>query len=437
MSTASPCCRTAWVAIAVLFLAIAAAPVTAQGAEPVFGQPTVDSAGSHAPITRALQQLIEEQPEVGELLAQSIAAAAKVNPDLETNPVQTLAAYYAFIDESSKLIPQQIVDNPPELIRDQILQLICYFHFLVDQPLDALADQGLYRNTVQYAPPFSNWLRDFTITWGQFLNTEASWTQATYQQFLADPSFGLTRDWYESPTRWSTFNQFFARYLRDPSVRPIAAPDDPRVVTAPADSVPQGVWPIDEQSRIQVEGGLRVKLARFYSIPELLGPDTAYADSFAGGVLTHTFLNVNDYHRYHFPVGGTVKEISKIQQNVALEVTWNAETGRYEPVVSTGWQFAQTRGVVIVDTGNTGLVALIPMGMAMVSSVQFEDVVKAGSNHAKGAMLGNFLFGGSDFVMVFQQQADFTLAAPQEPDGEGYAHLLMGAAYGTIAGGGQ
>jgi phosphatidylserine decarboxylase len=418
-------------------LAVAAAPVQAQGAAPVPGQPTTDSALAHAPITRALRQLIEEQPEVGELLAQSIAAAAKVNPDPRTNPVQTLPEYFAFIDESSKLIPRQIVANPPELIRDQILQLICYFYFLVDQPLDALADKGLYKNAIQYAPPFSDWLRDFTIAWGQFLNTEASWTQATYQQFLADPSFGLMRDWYESPTRWSTFNQFFARYLRDPSVRPIAAPDDPRVVTSPADSVPQGVWPIDEQSRIQVEGGLGIKLARFYSIPELLGPDSAYSDAFAGGVLTHTFLNVNDYHRYHFPVGGTVKEINQIQRNVALEVTWNAETGRYDPVDSTGWQFSQTRGLVIVDTGDTGLVALIPMGMAMVSSVQFEDDVAVGEHHAKGDMLGNFLFGGSDFVMVFQQQAGFALTAPREPVGDGYAHLLMGAAYGTMAGGGQ
>jgi hypothetical protein len=97
-------------------------------------------AQEHAPITRQLQALIEAHPEVGDLLTQSIAAAAKVNPDRATNPVQTLPEYYAFI-----------------------------------------------------------------------------------------------------------------------------------VVASPADSVPQGVWPIDGQSRIQVDGGLRVKLARFFSIPTPLG----------------------------------------------------------------------------------------------------------------------------------------------------------------------
>ncbi|WP_295386097.1 phosphatidylserine decarboxylase [uncultured Thiodictyon sp.] len=412
--------RSTWLTAVLMLLALLALPVLAQ---------------EHAPITKQLQALIESQPQVGDLLTQSIAAAAKVNPDRATNPVQTLPEYFDFIDEATKLIPQQIVANPPRMIRDQILQTICYFYFLVDQPLDALKDKGLFDNTIQYSAPFSTWLRDFTISWGGFLDTEPSWTQATYQQFLADPSFGLMNNWYESPARWTTFNQFFARYLRNPSVRPIAAPDDPAVVTSPADSVPQGVWPIDAQSRIQVEGGLQVKLSRFYSIPTLLGPDSAYADAFAGGVLTHTFLNVNDYHRYHFAVGGTVKELNQVRQNVALEVTWNPATRRYDPVDSTGWQFSQTRGVVIVDTGDHGLVALIPMGMAVVSSVKFEPGVTVGSTHKKGEMLGNFLFGGSDFVMVFQRQAGFELTAPKDPiNPNAYAHLLMGEAYGKLAG---
>lgn len=414
--------RSAWLAAVLMLLALMALPV-----------PVPVSAQEHAPITKQLQALIEAQPQVGDLLTQSIAAAAKVNPDRVTNPVQSLPEYYAFIDEATKLIPQQIVANPPSMIRDQILQNICYFYFLVDQPLDALKHKDLFNNTIQYSEPFSTWLRNFTKSWGRFLDTEPSWTQATYQQFLADPSFGLMRDWYESPTHWTTFNQFFARYLSSPSARPITAPDDPTVVTSPADSVPQGVWPIDAQSRIQVDGGLPVKLARFFSIPELLGPHSAYGDAFAGGVLTHTFLNVNDYHRYHFAVGGTVKELNQIQQNVALEVSWNPKTRRYDPIDSTGWQFTQTRGVVVVDTGEFGLVALIPMGMAVVSSVKFEPGVKVDSTHKKGEMLGNFLFGGSDFVMVFQPKAGFVLTAQKDPiDQNDYAHLLMGEAFGTM-----
>ena len=145
---------------------------------------------------------------------------------------------------------------------------------------------------------------------------------------------------------------FFSKYLKSRDRRPIASPDDPAVVVAPADSVPQGVWAIDSNSRIRVEGGLQVKLATFYSIKELLGDDSKYRDAFANGILTHTFLNVNDYHRYHFGVGGTVLETMIISQNVALEVVWSQEQGKYVPIDSTGWQFTQTRGYVILDTGN-------------------------------------------------------------------------------------
>ncbi|KAA6186211.1 phosphatidylserine decarboxylase [Thiohalocapsa marina] len=392
----------------------------------------------HRPITRELVELIAANPEIGTLLEASIAAAKDVNPDPATNPVQTLSAYFDFIDSASQMIPRQTLDDPPNLIRDQILQSICYFYFLVDQPLEVLADLGHFSPTLQFYPPFAAWLGQFTETWGDFLDTEASWSEETYQQFYADPRFGLQQGWYESPENWRTFNQFFARKLRSPEQRPIAAPNDPAVVVAPADSVPHGVWAIDGQSRIQVPEGLRVKLSRYFSIPELLGPDSAFKEAFAGGVLTHTFLNVNDYHHYHFAVGGTVKEKRIVRGNTALEVEWNAAAGRYDPVDSMGWQFTHTRGYVIVDTGDHGLVALIPMGMAQVSSVNFYDAVQVGSRHDKGDELGFFLFGGSDFVMLFQPQAGFELTAPRASDdaaqGSAYAHLLMGEAYGILRG---
>ena len=390
------------------------------------------AASKHQPITLELIALMKTRPEIKTMLNESIEKADKINPDRATNPVTSLDKYLDYVDKTSKLIPRDILANPPSIIRDQILQSICYFYFLIDQPLGELNDKDLFKPSIQYYPPFATWTRQFADAWGQYLNTPASWDQSTYEQFYADPSFGLTTGWYESPANWTTFNQFFARFLSSPDQRPIADAGDPSVVAAPADSVPQGAWPIDGESRIQVKGGLQIKLARFFSIPQLLGEDSPYKDAFANGMLTHTFLNVNDYHRYHFAVGGIVKDKRTIQQNVSLEVSWNKETGRYDPVDSTGWQFSQTRGYVIVDTERFGLVALIPMGMAQVSSVMFDDTVKPGSQHNKGEMLGNFLFGGSDFVMLFQKQAGFEITAPRS--GEEFKHLLMGEAYGVMLG---
>lgn len=401
---------------------------------------------NHKPITKELIALLENNQDIRVMLSSSVTKASQVNPDLETNPVQNLEDYYDFIDTASELIPGAVLKDPANLARDQILQSICYFYFLVDQPLPELDGKDLYKNAIQYYGPFSSWLRHFAEAWGDFLDTEASWTKQSFQEFYNDPRFGLQEDWYESPDNWTTFNRFFCRYLKSPSARPIAFPDDDSVVVSPADSVPQGVWPIDENSAIKVEGGLKVKLAKFYHIAQLLGQDSEYKDAFANGVLTHTFLNVNDYHRYHFAVGGTIKEKKNIGQNVALEVAWDQQQGRYEPIDSTGWQFSQTRGYVIVDTGKYGLVTLIPMGMAQVSSVNFEDDIKVGATQPKGHMLGTFLFGGSDFIMLFQEKAGFVITAPTETvtaaksgadadsQSVSYKHLLMGQKYGVMNG---
>jgi len=139
------------------------------------------------------------------------------------------------------------------------------------------------------------------------------------------------------------------------------------------------------------------------------------------------------------------KEKKSIVQNVALEVSWSPKQGKYVPIDSIGWQFTQTRGYVIVDTGKYGLVALIPMGMAQVSSVNFGGNVRPGITHKKGVMLGNFLFGGSDFVMLFQEKAGFEITAPKtdktatksDPDQDTediYKHSLMGEKYGVMKG---
>ncbi len=385
------------------------------------------------PITIELKKLLKSDPKIRKMLELSIASAVTINKDKLTNPVKTLSDYYTYIDAASELIPQQILQDPKNLTRDQILQSICYFYFLVDQPIPELADKGLYKNSLQYYPPFSEWLRNFAKTWGIFLNTEQSWSEETYTQFLADPRFGLNNNWYESPQKWNTFNRFFSRYLRSPSVRPIASPTNSSIVTSPADSVPQGTWNINVDSKIQIKKGLKVKLATYYSVKDLLAEDSKYKDVFANGVLTHTFLNVNDYHRFHFPVSGIVREMKIIPQDVSLEVQWDEKMKRYIPIDSTGWQFSQTRGYVIIETKKYGMIALIPMGMAQVSSVNFEKKVTVGSSHKKGDMLGYFLFGGSDFIIIFQKVATFEIMAPKESP-EKFKHIFMGEKYGKMNG---
>jgi phosphatidylserine decarboxylase len=97
-----------------------------------------------------------------------------------------------------------------------------------------------------------------------------------------------------------------------------------------------------------------------------------------------------------------------------------------------GWQNIETRGCVIIETKEYGLVALLPIGMSQVSSVNFEDAVKVGATFKKGDMLGYFLFGGSDYVILFQDKVKFDLTVPKDKDGK-YKHLLMGEEYGRVS----
>jgi len=152
----------------------------------------------HKPVTQSLITLLGNDPALKSMLEASIAKAKKLNPDPKTNPAQSLSDYYDYIDEASELIPQGVLKNPANLIRDQILQSICYFYFLVDQPLPELEGKGLFKNVIQYYGPFSSWLHDFAKAWGAFLDTEESWNEKTYQEFYNNPRFGLQKGWYES-----------------------------------------------------------------------------------------------------------------------------------------------------------------------------------------------------------------------------------------------
>jgi phosphatidylserine decarboxylase len=67
-----------------------------------------------------------------------------------------------------------------------------------------------------------------------------------------------------------------------------------------------------------------------------------------------------------------------------------------------GYQFKQERGLAVVDSA-IGLVAIIPIGMGIVSSVSFSALNN--SMLSKGSELGFFSFGGSDVVLLFQERA--------------------------------
>ena len=364
------------------------------------------------------------------LLEESIAKAAAANPDKDTNPAQSLTEFYDFVEWSSTTLPRFILKLPTgSSLYDHIDQGVDYLYFLLDQPLAELEGKGYYHPSLQYHEPVRSWLTEYVRTWGAFLSTPESWKPSYAEEFFADPGFGVCRDWYEAPENWKSFNDFFSRKLRCASVRPVTAAADPSIVVSPVDGHPQGVWQIDEEGYIVQKEGVRLKSRYFDAIADLIGEGSAYRDAFKGGTLTHIFLDVNDYHRYHFPVDGKILEMRHIPGLTAGGGVYRFDPAEKKYVLDCadpGWESIETRSCIILDTEAYGLAALLPIGMSQICSVNFSEGLAPGVHVHKGDELGYFLFGGSDYVILFQKGVTFTPAA------EKGSHILMGEKFGIL-----
>ncbi len=313
--------------------------------------------------------------------------------------------YIAFLIDFSRLIPRQSRDEawrkPGTDEYQEVYDRLCHFYWLINQKVGPGK-----RTIVENIPWFSEALVGYAKLWGSFLNTTDSFNQDILDSFIKDsPSYRVEDSMIDgrpnAPSGWLTFNQFFAREL-NPGLRPITSPADNSIVTSPADCTFKATYPIGPDSTIPQ---ITIKKThKFASIEDLL-EGSEYKSAFANGVFVHYFLGPYSHHRFHTPVAGIVRECRPVQGLVYLEA--NIANGQFDAPDSAegGYEFAQARGIIIVDTtespfGNIGIVATIPVGMCQVSSVNMTAAV--GSNSLKGDEFGYFLFGGSDIIVLFQ-----------------------------------
>lgn len=239
-----------------------------------------------------------------------------------------------------------------------------------------------------------------------------------------DPDWGLDKGWYGEGNLWRTYNEFFARSLVSPDVRPIATDYE---VVCPVDSWPKQTWKIDDNNQLQYPQDLQIKTAKISDIAQLIGDDSQYKDAFAGGTLTHTFLDVNLYHRYHSPVNGVLKELRKVPGVSAGGgyTLWDDDTKLYYYRNDLGFQMVETRACAIIETEKYGLVAMMPVGMSQICSVNWLPSLHVGQQLKQGDEMGFFQFGGSDVVMIFQKGIDVNIV-------HGFELTLMGQPYARL-----
>ena len=337
--------------------------------------------------------LLTKYPDLCALLEKELQRATIENPHLETNPVRTIAQWCAYVERFAHCMPWQAMDvGEDHSFFRRIDQNIGYFYFLLDQPLDALRDKDYIYPSLQYEPRVAAWLKAYNTAWGEYLSSPDSWNDSYYNLARTDKRFELDTDRYESPDNWHSWNDFFARRLKRNLQSSISnlqskfiAPCDGEITSAP------------------------VKTATISNWLDLLG-DSPYRETFAGGETTHIVLDVFDYHRFHMPCDGTVLDCRTIQGIHAGGgvIIWDEEQGRYryEQCGVTDFQMLETRGVLVLDTHDFGKIAIVPVGVQQVSSVQwtFPNHQSPITNHqlTQGTELGKFLFGGSDVVLFFE-----------------------------------
>jgi phosphatidylserine decarboxylase len=180
-------------------------------------------------------------------------------------------------------------------------------------------------------------------------------------------------------------------------MRPIQSPDDPSAIVSACDST---VYRIARN--VQRQGKFWVK-AQPYSMADML--DHHHVDEFVGGDVFQAFLNPFNYHRWHSPVAGTIREAFVKEGLYFSQAPSEGEDWTDQDHSEAYIAHVQTRAILFIEADNKaiGLICVMPIGMVEISSCIIDDRIKPGARVEKGQELGYFQFGGSTHCVMFRK----------------------------------
>jgi phosphatidylserine decarboxylase len=330
---------------------------------------------AHEPVVQQLVDIVDADPA---FQAELVAALLEQEASSYWHG-KTLDDMYQFFDEWVVFLPS--IDNA-RLYMDH------FYEF-------AGSGRG---QQLAASEPLRRWLYQFMMAVGQFNDSTAS--KAAISGWTSDPRINMG-DYIEPPGGYRSFNEFFTRRIKA-GVRPIDSPQNPGVIVSPADSSLMKIADtLTSAATISVKG-------ENLNIYELLGNDPL-ATHFINGKAILCMLNTTDYHRYHAPVSGRI-----ISQKQMAGLYYGMDGGWVE------YFFQHRRGYFIFDTQQYGRVAMVCVGMFTISSINF--ITSAGDLVNKGDELGNFAYGGSAVILLFEPgRALFTVPLEGRP-----VHVNMG-----------
>jgi phosphatidylserine decarboxylase len=360
------------------------------------------------PVLIEFQELIDSDPVVRMYMSQMIAQVPSGKPYSKR--------HLESVEQLLRLI-NEILTMAPEFGPERTM---------VSTPLGAILDwpMGTTAGFAAFRDPRINAMLEKILTvWCDFLSSDQSlyvlnespsgWKSAEARRTVGIEQYEHDPD--DEHWGFSSWNDFFTRRFKE-GERPVASPDDDKVIVSACESTPYGIsTDVKRQDRFWIK-------SQPYSLADILANDDAVAE-FVGGTVFQAFLSATNYHRWHSPVAGKIVR-AFVQKGTYYSEADSEGKDAIEPTNSQSYlAHVAARAVILIDADDPviGLVAFVPVGMSEVSSCKIASNVKPGHRVEKGEELGYFQFGGSTHCLVFRPGAiaEFALGAipqPHDPD---------------------
>jgi phosphatidylserine decarboxylase precursor len=186
--------------------------------------------------------------------------------------------------------------------------------------------------------------------------------------------------------QYRTFEDFFVRKHKE-GTRPVHEPENDKIAVCAADSRVVVYDTVALSKKLWIKG-------KNFSITNLV-MDNNLGKQFEDGSVASFRLSPQDYHRYHSPVSGRIKQFRSMPGDY-YEVDPLAIQSSVDILTSNARDF------VVIETAEFGHVLFVAIGATEVGTVYFhERFRKPGTEVKKGEELGIFQFGGSAIVVAF------------------------------------
>jgi phosphatidylserine decarboxylase len=356
------------------------------------------------PVIEEFRDLIDGDPVVRMYMHQMIAQVPSTKPYTKR--------HLKSVEQLLRLI-NEVLGRAPEFGPQKTM---------VATPLGAILDwtMGTPAGFAAFRDPRINaMLKKILTVWCEFLSSADSLyvlneSPAGWKSEEARRTVGIEQyehDPEEEHWGFASWNDFFTRRFRD-GERPVAAPDDDKVIVSACESTPYGIsTDVKRQDRFWIK-------SQPYSLEDMLAGDES-VEEFVGGTVYQAFLSATNYHRWHSPVAGKIVR-AFVQEGTYYSEADSEGKDAVEPTNSQSYlAHVAARAIILIEADDPviGLVAFVPVGMSEVSSCKIAPHVKPGYHVEKGEELGHFQFGGSTHCLVFRPGAiaEFSLSAIPQP----------------------